>query len=454
MDLRARLLICLLAGFAALLAAAGFVVLSSLQSDVYEELHASDHLVALLLRGAQAANSGQPGDVQALQTLLDEGGLRHVQVTLERSDSEQLLHSSTPDTAPAGWIARLTGLQGRDFPTHRLNVGAGQQLVLRVNPRNEVDEVLEDAARMLGVFVLFAAVSMLAAWWATDRALRPVRALEEGLARIGHGELDTPLPPFELREFQRVALAITQMAQSLAQARADERRLGQRLMALQESEREDLARELHDEFGQGLAAMSAAAAFVERHAATANTAQLVECASDIRQAAGHMSQQVRSRLRQLRPHGLHHMNLRDVLHDMVCGSRLKAEGAQIEAQLPPALPALSAEAGLALYRTVQEALTNVLKHAQARQVRLHLQTQGPGLLMTLDDDGCGRPEHVLKSARAGVMGMRERAAMVNGRFELSPSPLGGLRVSLWLPLPAPPTRQEPGDPHGESAAAG
>lgn len=442
MDLRARLLTCLLAGFAALLAVAGFVVFSSLQSDVYEELHASDRLVALMLRAAQAVHSNQAADVQALEALLAEGGLRHVQVTLERSDSEQLLQSATVQAAPLSWTARLAGLHSRDFPVHRLSVGQGQQLVLRVNPRNEVDEVLADAARMLSLFALFAFFSMLAAWWAADRALRPVRALEEGLARIGQGELDTPLPHMALREFQRVAVAIEHMAQSLAQARVDERRLGQRLMELQESEREDLARELHDEFGQMLTAMSAAAAFMERHAGTTSPEKLIECARDIRQAAGYMSQQVHSRLRQLRPHGLHHMNLRDVITELLCSSRLNAEGVMIEAQLPPTLPELSAGAGLALYRTVQEALTNVLKHAKARHVQLLIQISDQGLLMTLDDDGQGHPQDVLQSARAGVMGMRERAAMVNGRFELTQGSLGGLRVSLWLPLCPPHATQE------------
>ena len=161
-------------------------------------------------------------------------------------------------------------------------------------------------------------------------------------------------------------------------------------MVLQETEREELARELHDEFGQGLAAMGAAAAYVERHAASAQPDALIECARDIRTASTHMSLQVRSRLRQLRPHGLEDMNLREAITELVYGSRLKAEGVAIETLLPDVLPRLSAEAGLALYRTVQEALTNVLRHARAARVRLVIVLQEQGLLMTLDDDGSGQ----------------------------------------------------------------
>jgi two-component system sensor histidine kinase UhpB len=452
MDLRVRLLTYLLAGFAALLVVAGAVVASSLRDDVQDEVEASARLVELLLSAGQPAAEGRVAGRQRLDALIAQGGLRHVQVAVERSDSEQVLHSVTAVPPSASWLTRLTGLQSWDLPVHRVPLGGGEALVIRVDPHSEVDEVLEDAASMLGVFALFAAVSMAAAWWAADRALRPVRALEEGLARIGRGERAVSLPPMALREFQQVSGAIERMAESLEQLRAGERRMGQRLMAMQESEREELARELHDEFGQGLAAMAAAAAFVERHASSAKPELLVECARDIRQASAHMGLQVRSRLRQLRPHGLQDMNMREALTELVYGSRLRAEGVVIETQLPEVLPSLPAEAGLALYRTVQEALTNVLKHAGARRVSLQIEVTGDGLCMTLDDDGGGCPKGVLQAARAGVMGMRERAAMAGGRFDVVDAPLGGVRVSLWLPVPSHST--EGGTAHGERAVAG
>lgn len=450
MDLRLRLLACLSAGFAALLVAGALLVAASLRDDVQDELEGTARLVALLSQVAQTSPQGSVATHLAVDRLLVQGGLRHVRVEWVRPGAEQsVLHSATPSGDDDGWVARLAGLQDWDLPEYRLPVGPDEQLLIRMDPRSEVDEVLEDAWAMLAVFLLFAGVSMAGAWWAADRALRPVRELEDGLARIGNGELDHPLPRMELREYQRVAQAINRLGQSLAEAQAGERRLGQRLMVMQESEREELARELHDEFGQGLAAMGAAAAFVERHAQSARPDTLVECARDIRTASTRMSLQVRSRLRQLRPHGLEAMNLREAITELVYGSRLRAEGVAIETEVPDVLPRLSAEAGLALYRTVQEALTNVLRHAHAARVRLVIALRGQGLQMTLDDDGSGRAPDVLREARAGVMGMRERAVMAGGQFELDTAPLGGLRVKLWLPL-AP---QVQGDFDGECAVA-
>lgn len=451
MDLRFRLLATLSVGLAALLVAGALVVVSSLREDVQDELEASARLVALVLQAAQTAPQGSAAAHRAVDTLLQQGGLRHVSVDWVRSNPEQsVLQTATAESPEIGWATHMAGLQGWDFPEYIVPVGSDEQLRIRMDPRSEVEEVLEDAAWMLAVFLFFAGVSLAAAWWAADRALRPVRLLEDGLARIGQGELNQTLGPMALREYQRVAQAINQLARSLGQSQAGERRLGQRLMVLQESEREDLARELHDEFGQGLAAMGAAAAFVERHAESARPKELVECARDIRQASSRMAYQVRCRLRQLRPHGLEDMNLREALTELVYSSRLKAEGVLIETSLPDALPRLPPEAGLALYRTVQEALTNVLRHAQAARVRLEISLQPQGLQMTLDDDGQGRADGVMSNARAGVMGMRERASMAGGRFELGAAPLGGLRVLLWLPLAA----IQPGDFDGERAAAG
>ncbi|PKO57714.1 MAG: hypothetical protein CVU25_07040 [Betaproteobacteria bacterium HGW-Betaproteobacteria-19] len=287
---------------------------------------------------------------------------------------------------------------------------------------------------MLSVLLLFAMGSILAAWYAADRALRPVRALEEGLARLARGEPHPVLPRFELKEFRRVAASIEQLAEALIHARANERRLGHCIMALQEAERRELARELHDEFGQSLTAIGAAAAFVEMHAPTADPKVLSECARDIRAESVQMSVHVRGLLRQLRPHGLEGLGMRDGLRELVDTWRQRSTGIGVELDMPEVLPPLTADAGLALYRTVQEALTNVLRHSGASRVRICIESVAGMLVLTVADDGCGRAVDVLRNARGGLLGMRERAEMAGGALQLGASPLGGLAIRLELPI--------------------
>ena len=91
-------------------------------------------------------------------------------------------------------------------------------------------------------------------------------------------------------------------------------------------------------------------------------------------------------------------------------------------------------AGLALYRTLQEALTNVLRHSVASRVRLSLRQIGSEVELTVADNGVGRSADALPRARGGLAGMRERAAMAGGRCWLDDAPGGGLRVCLSLPV--------------------
>lgn len=433
MDLRVRLVV-RLSGFAlALLAGACLVVGLNLRQDVAEEMAASARLADLMLA------IGQPRAADSIAALIAAGELRHVQVELDRSVLEQS-PAQRAGAAAGGGDAVLLALFGWLLPSQadaavrriELAGGDGAALLIRAEPLSELREILRDAARLLGLLLLFAAGTVLAAWHAADRALRPVRALEDSLARLARGDTQTALPSFQLKEFRRIAGAIERLADSLAQSRAAERRLGRCLMEVQETERRELARELHDEFGQSLTAIGAAAAFVERHAAGAEPAQLAECARDIRGESGRMSAQVRGLLRQLRPHGLEGLGMLDALRELIAGWHQRLPGVALEVALPARLPALSAEAGLALYRTVQEALTNVLRHAAASRVDIALAADGDALLLRVADDGCGRAAEVMRRAGGGLLGMRERAAMAGGEFRLEDRPGGGLVTLLRL----------------------
>ena len=93
-------------------------------------------------------------------------------------------------------------------------------------------------------------------------------------------------------------------------------------------------------------------------------------------------------------------------------------------------------AGLVLYRTVQEALTNVLRHSVASSVRLSIREVGKAVELTVCDNGVGKVQDVVHRARGGLLGMRERAEMAGGRCWFDDAPEGGLQVRLSLPLSA------------------
>jgi len=294
--------------------------------------------------------------------------------------------------------------------------------------------VLRDGVRIIATLVVFSLGMAVVAWLAAHRALKPVRELEQGLARIGRSEERITLPPFRLREFASIASAMERLSVELAETRAARQQLARQLLELQETERRELARELHDEFGQALTAVSISAAYIERHAGRASPDDLAESARDIRNESTRMIGQVRTLLSQLRPHGLEGLQMVDALNDLVSGWRGRAPDIGIETAFPSTLPALPPAAGLALYRTLQESLTNVLRHSVASRVCLSLQQVGKAVELTVCDNGVGQVADVVRKARGGLLGMRERAEMAGGRCWLDEAPGGGLRVHLSLPL--------------------
>jgi two-component system, NarL family, sensor histidine kinase UhpB len=121
-------------------------------------------------------------------------------------------------------------------------------------------------------------------------------------------------------------------------------------------------------------------------------------------------------------------------------------GVAVKLHLHAADPALDDAVSIALYRMVQEALTNIARHAQASQVCIEMQQTGSELQLSVMDNGIGFDEaSIYRDGSYGLVGMRERALMLGGKLEIGSSPKGGGRVTVHLPLrsaaaPAPATQ--------------
>ena len=412
-DLRWKLFGYVLGFALAVLTAVAAWVGLALRQDVAAEMDAAARLVDVVMA---AGMPGQGGDV--VRRLAAGGPLRHVVLSVERSSLEQVA---------------MPTVQTDLLHERRIPLGDGT-LVIRSDARAEIREVLEGGVRIMGTLLVFSLALAAVAWLAAHRALAPARELERGLARLGRGEGDAALPKFELKEFSTIAAAIERLSGELAAARAAEQVMARQLLELQEAERRELARELHDELGQALTAIGVAAACIERQADRRAPEAIIASARDIGQESGRVLGLVRNRLAQLRPRDLDSRPVVVALEELLASWRRRAPQIGVEAELAASLPALPPLAGLALYRTVQEALTNVLRHSVASRVRLSLRQVGRVVELTVCDDGVGRSADVLRSARGGLVGMRERAEMAGGQCWLEDAPGGGLQVRLSLPV--------------------
>ena len=422
MDLRRRLIATLGLLLGCLLAVTAVIQLVSLRSDIEAEVDASARLVNVLLA------AGNPGAGPSLDERLARAGLRHL--SIRTADQPPRDHAPHP-------LLAFLGLAPAARPEQEIRIG-GRTLFIAPNPHSEIGERLEDTVRIWSTLLFFFGTTLLVTWWCADRALAPVRELEASLQRLARGEPDPALPAFALREFGRVARAIEHLAGALSDARAAQRDLARQLIAVQEDERRALARELHDEMGQTMTALSVTAAHLARNAARLPPPAVTECANDLRRDLRTCSEQLRAMLKTLRPHGLHASGLAHTLHELVQGWRGRHTEIDFSLDLPQPLPGIDDALALTVYRVVQEALTNAVRHSGARHCTVRI-AGSPGLLaLEVSDDGRGLP--TAPRWHGGLLGMRERVDMAGGQLDILPNPGGGLCLRARFPLAAEATQ--------------
>jgi two-component system, NarL family, sensor histidine kinase UhpB len=258
--------------------------------------------------------------------------------------------------------------------------------------------------------------------------LRPVFAPLEQLAeRMRSVDLLRPgahLPPAGSRELTELVTTFNEMLDRLE---AERHTSGRRALEAQEAERLRIAQGLHDEVGQGLTAVQLWLASVGDSVPHDRRGELVEMQAVVRQ----LLEEVRRIALELRPQMLDDLGLPSALNELAAGFARRT-GITVERSFGSALPHLTSQAELALYRVVQEGLTNVARHASAGSVRLSL-TEGHGsVIMRLVDDGTGMTPGDL-DGHGGLRGMRERAVFVGGSLAIEPGAGGGVEVRLEIP---------------------
>ena len=424
MDLRRTLLTRLTLAFAVLLLLFGGVWLQDLREDALAEQQATLHLIELLLA---SPDDNAPARLAAALT---PGQFRHVKLQLSPPDAAAPV---TPVLEEPRALMRWLGLSMPGAQAQHLLIG-GQGLWISPDPDSEFHEKLSASLRLLVMLLLFCALCLGLTWFAVDHALSPVKELNAGLVRLAAGQERADLPGFALREFTAIAQVVDQLAESLNRARDSQRRLTRQLMEVQDKERRELAAELHDEFGQSLTAISATAAYIEHHAHHAEAATLTDCAREIGSESRRISGHVRQMLTHLRPYGLEDSGMREALHELVAGWQSRLPDRQIDCHIAPQ-PKVSADVGLALYRCLQEALTNAVRHSGATRIGVQVGVHDGHLRLSISDNGSGQAQDLLRQAGGGLLGLRERLAMVGGQLQISDRAGGGVVLSATVPAP-------------------
>jgi len=241
-------------------------------------------------------------------------------------------------------------------------------------------------------------------------------------------------PDWPLHEADWMMTNLEHLQRSQDSLRASQERyrtLSRRLIEHQEHERRVLARELHDQLGQSLVAILLNLQGIENELSPRSRARVPESTQIIKQ----MIEQVRTLAFELRPAILDEFGLIEALENLVTNFGTRA-GLRVSFTATPTQVRAPVEIETACFRIVQEALSNVARHALAHHVEVKLTAQDVALEVTVWDDGVGFSIEQ-PSAGLGLMGMSERAELVGGHLDIESEPGAGTTVRARFPLSPP-----------------
>jgi len=214
------------------------------------------------------------------------------------------------------------------------------------------------------------------------------------------------------------------------------RDLGANREQLLEAERARVSREIHDELGQALTVLKLDLVSLQQDV-LANDAQGTERVHHALQLIDQTVDAVHRIAAELRPAVLDHFGLAEAIRWQLTEFE-QTTGVAVEAHGVQSVPAMSDTRTTAVFRILQEALTNVARHAQAREVTVSLEAEGEVLKMAIQDDGRGFVQKEIENKHSfGVLGMQERAHSLGGTVRLEGAPGRGATVTLLMPLGSP-----------------
>jgi two-component system, NarL family, sensor histidine kinase UhpB len=417
------------------------LVVANARQAVSQETEASAAMLLQLLTAVTISSETASRQERYQALALSIGELeqtRHLNVALLGRSVPVMPPASgeeeAPDSRAPAWFSRLVTPPPQEYRRRLSGPGLPfAEIVIRADARDEIAEAWQESRVVLGLLVLFAGLAAVLVFLTVRRALAPVDRVLVGLGVVERGDYAVRMPEFKLPEMQRLAEGFNHMAEVLEAQRRDNRELSKRSLSIQESERRHLARELHDELGQSVSAIKAMAISMARHPEA--PARFRDGADSIVSACDRIYGAVRTLMNRLRPAVVDELGLRLGLErtvddwnahheDVFC--RLSVEG--IDGRL-------GEEIQIAVYRIVQECLTNVARHAGASTVDVLLKVNDtvdpPVLRLQVRDDGRGF-DPAATPRGLGLAGMRERVESLGGEMRIAAT--GGVDIRIAIPL--------------------
>lgn len=419
------------------------VEVSATRDSVREEMEASSRIATQLL--ARVSSSYADDDLSDLVSFLEATGrIRANEITL-LDKTGTLQYQSPPSVYKAGrdapdWYAHMVAP-----PEMKRVILVGQaQLVIATNPTRAILDGWDNLRNILLAQLILFVLADIALFWLVGQWIAPLEKIERGLREIERGGHQVRLPPLPGKEAGQMGRTFNRMAQAVedniqvrqasaeAQARLDvQREFTKQLHARIEEERAVLALELHDELGQSLTAIRSIAKSMMQRPDVAG-GPLEQHAKMLFDTAGMTSDAMHRMIPRLRPIKLEGMGLVDAVRDLLTETQQNNPDIRFDLKVEGSVPLLDEALELSAYRIIQEAVTNIVRHAGATRAHISVTSDEGQVRLVIADNGRGAPS-VKREGHYGVRGMQERAESHGGHIVFQPAAEGGLEVVVSLP---------------------
>lgn len=454
-SLRTRILLLLAGVNLACAGAAAVVTVFNAREATRVEIASSLDTASRLVRETVTRlerDVGRLREVSDLRAMLPS--FRHAQIVVKDIEGKAIasrdpaaLHEQQARNETPRWFARLIEPARSSVSVPLLIRGeASGSVVVYGDASDEIAEVWEDMLSLAILFVVLNGLALGVFAILLGRVLTPLAKLADGMTDLRVGRLDSRLETPKSRELASIVERFNALGQTLAAERATNGRMSWRMVTLQDDERRQIAKELHDELGPCLFGLRSNLASLERELAMQPvpiSAAAVERLASMTDLAERLADMNRRLLGRLRPMALGAAPLSEVLAGLIADFTRHYSERRFELLTRSVAQTYGEAVDLTVYRAVQEGVTNAIRHAACARVAVTVE-QGrdeegaEAVLIRVLDDGGGVTEPA--PAGFGLIGLGERLRALGGSFHLHNVP-SGAALDVVVPLAHAPVRR-------------
>jgi|CXWK01.1.fsa_nt_gi two-component system sensor histidine kinase UhpB len=438
MSLKVRLSLAMVAVIAVSLMAMIMSVLFAAKPRLAAENDSIMRLTQSMVQSSLVALESAQDPKAAVMVIVDRfRHLRHAEVSLKSSAAP----SFEPDTDR--WnLGRIIDYHPQPAAIIPVLVKGKQIGAIEIKPRpaDELSEIVEAIRGIAGYGVAMGLAAIALTLFVVGRALKPLEALAHAIRGMQAGNYAVPVKPAGPPEIATITSHLRDLAAALRKSTDENALLSAHLIEVQDQERREIARELHDELGPHLFTLRAAAASLERELkkplsdpakALGRTREIVEHVDALQKTNSRV-------LKRLSPIGLRELGLERSLAAMADMWRRSVPSRTLELHACAGLDDLDEARKLTVYRIVQEGLTNAYRHSNARMITATAEIADDGsVAVRIEDDGDLSGSGLEKGF--GLRAMRERLTAMGGTLSIEQKANGGVALKAHLPAahPAP-----------------